>query len=94
MQRSADLIKFADEVYADVVMYDFYVDGERHNRQTRGEINSCQHDDEHGRCQLIAGPTEHNEHDNVAGNSADAEDEQYADHNVEFNSTGRRHLVA
>ena len=90
MRRTAYLIKFADEVDTDVVTNEFYVDGEWHNRQTRGEVDSCQHDDEHGGRQLVAALTEHGQHDDVTGDAEDGEDEQQDNDNVEFDVTGPR----
>jgi len=87
MSRTTNLIEFADEVDTDVVTYELYVDGERHNGQTRAEVDSRQDDDEHGGGELIAASTEHRQHDDVAGDSEHTEDEQQTDNDIEFDAT-------
>jgi len=65
-------------------VHKFNVDGEGHNGQTRAKVHSCQHHNKHSRCQLIAVTTEHGKHDDVAGDSENAEDDEQTDHNIQF----------
>lgn len=83
-RRTANLIEFADEVDSDVEVNDLHVDGERHDNETRAEVDGGQDDDEHRGREAISSPTERRQYDHVAGHPEHAEHEQHYDHDVQF----------
>jgi len=68
-QEIIDLVNLACGVHLNVEMLKFHVDGERHNDQTRAEVDSSENDNEESGNDLLTTGPEHPQHGSITDRS-------------------------